>query len=142
MIPSHGRAQYAYINRFSHRNNKSKMSSAIMIYVGQWFLYAIYLQIRKKNLPSFLYLCVYFSPTKLVHTAWDLCVESLQEIILTPLYIICIVCISFIQHKNNKNSSVKHQMDQIALYGYFCAFQLKTLEEEEEEEEKMNCFKK
>ena len=34
-------------------------------------------------------------------------------------------------------------MDQIALYGYFCAFQLKTLEEEEEEEEeKMNCFKK
>ena len=32
-------------------------------------------------------------------------------------------------------------MDQIALYGYFCAFQLKTLEEEEEEE-KMNCFKK
>ena len=25
-------------------------------------------------------------------------------------------------------------MDQIALYGYFCAFQLKSLEEEEEEE--------
>ena len=43
-----------------------------------------------------------------------------------------VYCISFIQHKNNKNSSVQHQMDQIALYGYFCAFQLKSLEEEEE----------
>ena len=102
------------------------------MYLCDFYMQYICKFAKKNLLPSFLYLCVYFSRTKLVHTAWDLCVESLQEIILTPLYIICIVCISFIQHKNNKNSSVKHQMDQIALYGYFCAFQLKSLEEEEE----------
>ena len=56
---------------------------------------------------------------------------SLQEIILAPH-------IPFIQQKNNKNSSVQHQMDQIALYGYFCAFQLKV----KEEGKKKNCLKK
>ena len=125
MIASHGRAQYAYINRFSHRNNKSKMSSAIMIYICIPMIICNIFANSQKNYP---YICVFIFPELNQFTRHEIYAlshckkernNSRAPISIQP----------FIQQKNNKNSFVQHQMDQITLYGYFCAFQLKVKEE-------------